>query len=305
MMKAPRNAPRPAWDYKRRQQRFGLLLVTPALVMIFAFVAYPIGHSLLLTFSDFSLSGTKWFAAGFKHYRRVLGDRAFAQALRFTLSYAVVFVPLSVSFALIVAVLLHQIKVGVAFFRSLLFLPSVIPLTLGYLMFQWVLDPNSGILNKLLANTFGLPQLTHAWLNEQQTVFGTIVAITLWGFGPWIIMLGGLIAIPKDFYEAARIDGANAVAEFWHITLPLMRTTIMIVTVLETIKALKVFPPIYILTQGGPAGQTRSLYYLAWERVQRGVNWYTYASTVGWVFTAIVVVLTLATTFAFRQRKGA
>src|SRR5690606_17950526 len=149
----------------------------------------------------------------------------------------------------------------------------------------------------LLANVFGLPGLARSWLADRDTVFGTLVAVTLWGFGPWILLLAGLLAIPKDYYEAARVDGAAHIQEFWFITLPQLRNTLMVVTTLQVIKALKIFVPIYVLTSGNPAGRTQSLYYLVFLKVNQGQNWYTYASTVGWVFTFIVIVITITTAF--------
>jgi multiple sugar transport system permease protein len=298
-----KRAYRRRWQLERQQARFGLLLVFPAVAMIILFIGYPVVYSFLLTFSTFTVQSTEWFAAGFSNYELVLRDRQFVTALSFTLSYTAVYVPLSVFFGLLVGVLLQQIKVGTTFFRSILFLPTVIPITMGLLMFQWVLDPNNGIVNHLLGNVLGLTDRPTAWLNDISTVFGTLVGITLWGFGPWILMLAGLLAIPKDYYEAARVDGATHFQEFLHITLPQMRNTLMVVTTLQVIKALKIFVPIYTLTSGNPAGRTRSLYFLVLQKVNQGDNWYAYASTVGWIFTGIVVVITLTTLLLIRGRK--
>jgi ABC-type sugar transport system permease subunit len=124
----------------------------------------------------------------------------------------------------------------------------------------------------------------------------------LWGFGPWILLLAGILAIPKDYYEAARVDGSTALGEFWYITLPLMRNAILVATTLQVIKALKLFVPIYVLTSGNPAGSTQSLYYLVFVKVNQGPTQYTYATTVGWVFTLIIITITLATTFVLRVR---
>jgi ABC-type sugar transport system permease subunit len=153
---------------------------------------------------------------------------------------------------LLVGVLLQQSKVGTGLFRSVLFLPTVVPVTMGFLMFQWILDPSNGILNYLLGDVLGLPSLQQNWLSDRKTVFGSLVAVTLWGFGPWILLLAGLLAIPKDLYEAARVDGAVPHQEFRYITLPQLRNTLMVVTTLQVIRALKIFVPIYVLTSGGP-----------------------------------------------------
>ncbi|HLU11623.1 MAG TPA: sugar ABC transporter permease [Oceanobacillus sp.] len=300
-----RTGKKPKWDLERRQARFALLLLAPALLIILLFIGYPIVYSFLLTFSEFTVREVHWFTAGFSNYERVLNDRAFGTAFQFTLIYTVSYVPISIVLALLVGVLLQQIKIGTTFFRSLLFLPTVVPVTMGLLMFQWVLDPNNGIVNHLLANVFGLPGLARSWLADRDTVFGTLVAVTLWGFGPWILLLAGLLAIPKDYYEAARVDGAAHIQEFWFITLPQLRNTLMVVTTLQVIKALKIFVPIYVLTSGNPAGRTQSLYYLVFLKVNQGQNWYTYASTVGWVFTFIVIVITITTAFLFRMRRTA
>lgn len=291
------------WDLDRRQARFAVLMLIPALLMIILFIGYPIVYSFLLTFSKFTVSNVEWFASGFSNYERVVTDRSFATAFKFTLAYTVVYVPISIALGLLVGVLLQQIKIGTTFFRSMLFLPTVIPVTMGLLMFQWVLDPNNGIVNHLLANVFGLPELAGNWFSNRELVFQTLVGVTLWGFGPWILLLAGLLAIPKDFYEAARVDGATHWQEFRFITLPQLRNTLSVVTTLQLIKALKLFVPIYILTNGNPAGSTQSLYYLVFLKINQGQNWYTYASTVGWVFTSIIIVITVVTAVLFRSRQ--
>jgi multiple sugar transport system permease protein len=262
---------------ERRQVRFALLMIAPAMVMILLFIGYPIVQSFLLTFSDFTIHKTDWFAAGFENYEKVLDDKAFKSSLSFTLYYTLFYVPLSVLLGLLISVLLQQVKYGVSFFRSILFLPTVIPITMGLLMFQWVLDPNNGILNHILSDITGQPIKEMPRWFDLKHVFESLVVITLWGFGPWILMLAGILSIPRDFYDAAKVDGANPLQEFLYITLPQLRSTILVVTTLQTIKALKLFVPIYMLTNGNPAGRTRSLYFLVFERVNRGANWYTYA----------------------------
>lgn len=299
-----RAAPSKVWNLKRRQSRAAFLMVLPAALMMILFIGYPVVYSFLLTFSTFTVREVGWFAAGFSNYERVLQDRQFASAFTFTLKYTILYVPLSMVLGLLVGVLLQQVKVGTVFFRSVLFLPTVIPVAMGLLMFQWVLDANNGIFNHILADVLGRPDLTANWLGDIDTASNSIVAITLWGFGPWILLLAGLLGIPKDFYEAARVDGANHVQEFLFITLPLMRNTLFVVTTLQIIKALKIFVPIYLLTSGNPAGSTRSLYFLVFQKINQGQNWYTYASTVGWVFTAIIMVITLSTMVLMRLRKN-
>lgn len=296
---APR---RQRWDLERRQARFAVLLILPAGLMLLLFIAYPIVYSLLLTFSTFTIQQVKWFDAGLSNYRGVLADSTFRAALWFTLAYTLVWVVLSIGLALLVGVLLQQIRIGATFFRSMLFLPTVVPVTMGFLMFQWILDPNNGILNYVLRE-LGWSELALNWLSDKDTVFGAIVAVTLWGFGPWILLLAGLLGIPKDFYEAARVDGASFTREFVHITLPQLRTTLMVVVTLQVITALKVFVPIYVLTSGGPANASMSLYFLVFQKI----NQYqlAYATTVGWVFTLIVAVIAIGTAVAFRVRREA
>src|SRR5690606_11844737 len=147
-----RTGKKPKWDLERRQARFALLLLARALLIILLFIGYPIVYSFLLTFSEFTVREVHWFTAGFSNYERVLNDRAFGTAFQFTLIYTVSYVPISIVLALLVGVLLQQIKIGTTFFRSLLFLPTVVPVTMGLLMFQWVLDPYNGSVNHLLAN---------------------------------------------------------------------------------------------------------------------------------------------------------
>lgn len=288
------------WDLERRQTRFAWMLLLPSASMILLFIAYPIVYSFLLTFSRFDLRQVRWFAAGLSNYQNLLGDPTFLVALRFTLLYTIVWVVLSMALALLVGVLLQQVRIWPAFFRSMLFLPTVVPVTMGFLMFQWILDPSNGILNYVLREV-GLPSLALNWLSNKETVFGSMVGVTLWGFGPWILLLAGLLGIPKDFYEASKVDGASLLQEFWHITLPLLRPTLMVVTTLQVITALKIFVPIYVLTTGGPANASMSLYFLVFQKI----NQYqlAYATTVGWVFTFIVAAIAIGTAVAFRVRR--
>jgi multiple sugar transport system permease protein len=295
--------PPTGWGMERRQARFALFLIIPSIIMIVLFIGYPLVYSFLLSFSKFTIQNVDWFAAGTSNYSLVLKDQAFWDALNFTLLYTLAYVVISMVLALFVAVLLQQIRTGAALFRGILFLPTVIPVTMGLLMFQWVLDPNKGVLNHFLLRVLNRPDLARNWLTDGSTVFGTLVMVTLWGFGPWILLLAGLLAIPKDYYEAARVDGATHFGEFQHITLPLLRNTLMVVTTLQTIKALKIFVPIYILTEGNPAGSTRSLYYLVFQKINSGQNYYAYATTVGWIFAAIVLVISILTTLIARQTR--
>jgi ABC-type sugar transport system permease subunit len=293
-------ARRRRWDLERRQARFAVAFTAPAGVMLLAFIAYPIAYSFFLTFSSFTIRDVKWFAAGLDNYRAVVADPDFLTALGFTLSYTVVWVVLSMTLALTVGVLLQQVRAGATFFRGMLFLPTVVPVTMGFLMFQWILDPANGILNYVLRE-IGLGALALNWLSDRGTVFGSLVAVTLWGFGPWILLLAGLLAIPRELYEAARVDGASFGREFLHITLPQLRPTLMVVTTLQVITGLKVFVPIYVLTSGGPANASLSLYFLVFQKI----NQYklAYATTVGWVFTAIVTAFAILTAVAFRVRR--
>jgi multiple sugar transport system permease protein len=291
----------PRWNMESRQARFALLLLLPSAVMIVLFIGYPLVYSFLLTFSEFSTKEVKLFSAGLSHYETVLTSRDFRQALNFTMIYTAIYVPVSVMLGLLVGVLLQQIKVGAVFFRSLLFLPTVVPITMGLLMFQWILDPANGILNYVLTYVLNTPELARDWLTSRQTVVGTLVAVTMWGFGPWILLLAGLLAIPKDYYEAARVDGATPLQEFLYITIPQMRNPLMVVTTLQVIRSLKVFVPIYVLTQGNPAGTTQSLYYLVFNEINQ--FHLAEATTVGWVFTAIVLVFSILTTLLFRVRR--
>jgi multiple sugar transport system permease protein len=300
---AAKRVRRKGWDLERRQGRFALLLTIPSVVMIILFIGYPVVYSFFLTFSKFTIQRVDWFAAGLDNYSAVLKDSSFWVALRFTLLYTAIYVVVSVLLGMFVAVLLHQVKARSGLFRSVLFLPTVIPITMGLLMFQWVLDPNNGVLNHILGYVLNRPDWIHNWLADKETVFSSIISVTLWGFGPWILLLAGLLAIPKDYYEAAKVDGATHTGEFWHITLPLMRNTLLVVTTLQVIKALKIFVPIYMLTSGNPAGTTRSLYYLVFLKINQGQTQYAYASAVGWVFTLIIIVVTLSTMLVMHVRR--
>jgi multiple sugar transport system permease protein len=301
---SPIITPKPGkgWNMQRRMTRFAIILLLPAAIMITLFIGYPVVYSFFLTFSDFSVTEERWFEAGLTNYGAVFADRDFWNATWFTLAYTAVYVPVSVGLALFVGVLLQQVKIGTTFFRSLLFLPTVVPLTMGFLMFQWILDPQNGILNYFLRE-LGLDSAALNWLGDKNAVFWSMLMVTLWGFGPWILLLAGLLAIPKDFYDAAKVDGATPRQEFRHITLPHLRPALMVVTTLQVIKALKIFVPIYVLTSGGPAQASTSLYYLVFDKISQ--NKLAYATTVGWVFTIIVLGFAIGTNIILRPKKEA
>jgi len=258
----------------REQQYVAYLFVIPALVYVLAIFAYPFGYAVYLTFVDSGLNRPTTFV-GLENYKAVLTDALFWRTLSTTVSFTLLSVPVIVVGALGAALALQSSfrLVFRGFFKTLYFLPVVASLVATALIWILLLNPTFGLVNSLLGSA-GLPK--PSWLEGTDTVVPTLAMLYVWarlGFAT-IIFIAGLEGIPQEFFEAARIDGAGRMSLFRHVTLPLVRPQLLLVTVLETIFALKVFALPFAATYGGPANASRTvvmhIYTLAFEFFRTG-----------------------------------
>jgi len=209
-----------------------------------------------------------------------------------TFTYALMVVPLGLAGSLLIAVLLNQNLRGTALFRTLFFLPYLVPSVAVAVLWQWIFQPEFGALNGLL-NTVGIKG--PLWLADSRWAMGSLMVMALWGAigGPtMVIFLAGLQGVPAEIHEAAALDGAGSVQRFFRITLPLLTPTIFFNLVIGLIAALKVFELAFVATKGGPNYATwffiLHLYQTAFQNVEMG-----YASALAGVFFIIVVSLTI------------
>ena len=281
---------------RRRQIRYhltALLFISPWVMGFVIFLAYPILESLRLSFTNFQLldSGTEYI--GLRNYIFMFTkDRTLIRAMQNTVGYALMAVPLSLIIALSSAVLLNQKVRGQSLWRTLFFLPSLVPPVATVVVFRALFDPGRGLINQVLAN-LGLPQ--PGWFATSDTALITMVIMGAWGFGgAMIILLAGLQDIPRTLLEAAEIDGANSSQRFWSITLPILSPIIFFNWVLGSIGALQVFAQSLLLggNVGWPAGST--LFYNVYVYVVGFNSPYRmgYASALGWVLFIGILLAT-------------
>ena len=246
--------------------------------------------SLILSCYKYDLANSKYVGA--ENYRRLLTqDPLFWKSLKNTFLYTLITVPLGVIGSLAIALLLNQQVRGLRIFRTLFYLPSMVPAVASALLWQWVFNADNGILNQILG-WFGLPNIE--WLQNEKFTLWAFVIMSLWGIGGqrMIIFLAGLQGIPDSYYEAARLDGAGTVKQFWYITLPSLSPVMFFNLVLGLIGAFQIFTSAYIMTSGGPnnASLFYSLYIFrnAFEYFKMGK-----ASAMAWILFTILMVFTL------------
>ena len=217
-------------------------------------------------------------------------EKYFWQAVKVTVTYAVTAVPLGILGSFLLAMLLDQRVKGIAFFRTCFYMPTIVPALASAVLWGWLLNPDYGLVNAVL-KSLGLP--TSTFLSDPKTALGSLVLMSLWGIGGgMVIYLAGLQGISQQLYEAGKIDGANGLQLFRHITLPLMTPTIFFNLVMGMIGAFQYFTGAFVLTAGGPLFSTYfynlMLYQRAFQWVQMGM-----ASAMAWFLLVVVLILTL------------
>ncbi|MCB0062120.1 MAG: sugar ABC transporter permease [Caldilineaceae bacterium] len=275
----------------RRDLRNGLLFVSPWLVGLCVFTLYPILASFYYSFTVYDIVSAPQFA-GLANYQDLLtNDPLFWKAVRNTLYYVLIAVPLYLCTALAVALLLNMKLRGMAVYRTLFFLPSIVPDVASAMLWAWILNPQFGLLNALL-RLLGIP--TVGWLSDPAWSKPALILIGLWAFGSsMVIFLAALQDVPQALYEAAELDGAGVVRKTWSVTLPMITPTIFFNLVLGMIGAFQYFTTAFVLSQGsgGPASSTLFysllLYNNAFSYFKMG-----YSSAMAWLLFAFVFLLT-------------
>jgi multiple sugar transport system permease protein len=284
--------------HRVKQNLAGYLFISPWLIGFLVFTAWPFLRSIYLSFTRYNIvTEPKW--VGTANYKMLLTqDELFWKSAWVTVKYAAVSVPLAIVAGVGLALLLNINVKGIAVFRTIFFLPSIVPTVATSVLFIWLLNPNIGLINRLLS-LVGVHG--PAWIKTSPWAFYSLVFMALWGVGgSMVIYLAGLKDIPVHLYEAATIDGANAVKKLRHITLPMMTPVIFFNLVMGIIGAFQTFTQAYVITpDGGPEDSTHFyslyLYNRAWKYLDMG-----YASAMAWMLFLVIVILTGA---VFRSQK--
>ncbi|MEB3236862.1 MAG: sugar ABC transporter permease [Candidatus Sericytochromatia bacterium] len=253
-------SPVPALRHPLRSERiWGLLLASPALLIIGIFSMLPTLASFLIGFTDWDLLGApRW--VGLDNYSSLLADPVFPKVVANTLLFVVLYLVLDLVVALALALALNQKLRGLGFFRTAYFLPVVTSMVAVSIVWEWIFDPRGGALNEVL-RWFGAEPIH--WLSDPGTALPALVVMSVWkSLGTNVVLfLAGLQALPGEVLESAEVDGATGWKRFWHITLPLLGPTVLLVGILACIRAFQTFDSVYIMTHGGPRRSTTVIVY--------------------------------------------
>ena len=277
----------------RREAATGYALITPWLAGFLVFTAFPMLYSAYLSFTDYDIfRAPEW--TGLENFTRIFTrDRDFWPAIRITLLYAFLSVPIGVAGALMVAMLLANDLRGIGVYRTIYYLPTVLPEVAVALLWRWILNPQAGLLNRILGPFFRLFGVSRPdWFGDPQYVLPAYVIISLWGITGvnMVIFLAALKNVPNHLYEVAFIDGAGWWRRFRSITLPMISPVIFLQVVRGIIAALQIFT-VYAFTAATPrAGKFMSFYIfqVGFQQFRMG-----YASALAWILFSIILALTL------------
>lgn len=288
-----------------RNLRVGLGFTSLWIIGLGVFTLYPVAASLFYSFCDYSiLQRPVW--AGLDNFHTMAGDDVFWISLKNTLIFAGFSVPLGLVVSLSLALLLNHEVRGRAVFRTVFYLPSIVPIVASSMLWMWIFNGQYGVLNWILGPLFGLwGGNPPAWLGDPNWSKPALILMSLWGVGnSTIIYLAGLQDVPKEFYESASIDGANNWQRFWHITLPMISPVIYFNVVMGIIGSLQVFTQVFVMTGGTDGGPARStlfyalyLFSTAFYDLRMG-----YASAMAWILFLLIAGLTLIATRIANRR---
>jgi multiple sugar transport system permease protein len=302
---------KPAAGWRRFYQRlsfeetfYGWLFILPAVLGLVLFQLGPVLASLALSFTKYEIiSSPSWI--GLANYSNLLDDDLWLKSVGVTLKYVTLFVPLSLLAAYAIAILMSKDVKGIALYRTIWYLPSVVPIVASATIWRWGLNPEFGPINYPL-KLVGLP--APRWLTDPDWIIPSIVFINLWGLGNAVlIFLAAIKGVPRTFYEAAEVDGANAWAKFRHITLPLTSSIIFFQLIVTIISSFQVFGVAYVLFVTNPSASSAgpdnaALFYVLYMfRNAFGYFKNGYASAMAWVLFMVIMLLTWL--LFYSQRK--
>lgn len=274
---------------ERNEQKWGLIFIAPTIIGLLVLNIFPIFQTIWQSFFKSGDFGRGNVFVGFQNYQKVFGDVEVWQSLWNTLKYALVEVPVSFVLALLLAVFLNRKFRGREFFRTVFFLPMVVAPAAVAMVWKWLYNSNFGLINNILGIKIN-------WITEPSLAIYSIAVIGIWSVLGYnmVLLLAGLQEVPRDFYEAASIDGATGSQQLFHITLPMISPTIFFVLTTRIIAAMQVFDVIYmVINYNNPAlKKTESLVYLfykySFEQSKKG-----YGATVVVVLLVVTMILTV------------
>ncbi|NMB11763.1 MAG: sugar ABC transporter permease [Firmicutes bacterium] len=270
----------------------GFLFVLPAIILLGIFMFYPLLSSFWLSLTEYNIVKPPTFI-GLDNFRELYHDPIFHIAFKNTLMYTAVVVPTCIVFPLLLALLVNRTLRGMAFFRSIIYLPVITAMPIAGIMWK-ILYSQQGFINGFL-QWVGLRKGPIGFLSDPDVALLSIIFVTIWKASGYYMMLylGGLQSIPVELDEAATVDGANVFQRFWNVTLPLLKPSFVLVVIISAIGALKVFGEVYVMTGGGPADSTNTIVYYIYRQAFVFLKM-GYASAMGVVLFALLFVFSFA-----------
>jgi ABC-type sugar transport system permease subunit len=272
----------------RRKEILPYLMVSPYLIFVLVFVLFPVLFCLFLTFHKWNIIGPMHFI-GADNYTRLFHDRLFWKAIGNTLKFLLLHIPLQLVVSLFLAYLLNQKIRGIPFFRGAFFLPVIVSGVVITILWWQLLGYDTGLINRLLTSV-GIPKV--GWLVNPDVAIYSIALMATWkNVGLYVILfLVGLQTVPPQYYEAAKLEGANRWQQFYHITLPMINPTIFMVVILSTIGGFSLFIEPYIMTGGGPMNQTISAVLYIYKQAFQFYNM-GYSATLGFFYAIMIMTV--------------
>ena len=289
----------------KRRTRIAYFMILPSMVIITLLTLVPLLDGLIVSIQSQDLARpnpTRF--VGLAHYSRALiEDEDFWSSLGRTLIWTVGSVVGAYCLALSLALLVNIDIQGRKFFRALFLLPWVVPEVSTALLWKWLYGDEFGILNFIL-KSLGMINSPVLWLADPALAMPSVIAVQIWKLYPvmFIVLLAALQNVPKELHEAATIDGANSRQRFWYITLPFIRGTSVIITLLASIWSFQNFDIIYLLTGGGPAGATKVLATLMYQKAFWGSEM-GYAAAIGVLMLVVLLLISIVYLFAYKVQK--
>ena len=276
---------------ERKKARMGLLFTMPWIIGLLLFYAYPLISSIYYSMTTYSVLSPGKFV-GLKNYTRLFKDALFWKSVSNTLYFASISVPVNIVVGIVIALLLNFKSKAIGLYRTIFFIPTLVPVIATATVWKFLLDSQYGLINQLL-NMVGINSIQ--WLTSAEYSKISLVLIAAWGVGQAIIVnLAGLQDISPTYYEAAEVDGANGFQKIRHITIPLLTPVIFYNLVMGIINALQTFTLPYSLT-GGEGTPVHSLTFYVMYLYSNGFGYMKmgYASAMAWILFVIILVLTL------------
>lgn len=279
--------------FLQTEARDAWILMAPALVVLCIVSLYPVLRTFYLSLHEMVLTqpGSGFPFIGGKNYTKFFQDARAVKSLLFTFEFSVVTVLLEMGLGFAAAMIMHQKFVGRGIVRASFLIPWAIPTSISSLMFKFIFNDQYGLFNNVLYN-LGIIDSYKAWLSTSDGTFLALVITDVWKTFPYValLILAGLQMIPDELYEAAKIDGANGIQRFFHITIPCMRSTLLVTLLFRTRDAIRVFELIYVMTGG--ANNSESISNYAYTQLMRFLN-FGYGSTLSVIIFVIVLLISL------------